>query len=233
MGKVGLRLARIVMVALVLSFPIATTAMVSWYGGVEPMAFVIGILGIQFTILIPLFIEWLKQPELDILAGTRTDFIINNNTYRILHLIVRNQALGLLSRNFAVGTRAIVRFMENGNTLTSTSGKWADQPEPVLQLPQSLGGNQFQGWLTAFLRAVDIPPGGDAPLAIAIKRDGDPYFYGFDAWSYASSLLRPNLLVQRQGRVRVLVTVQSGDVSKSRNFTLNNVSNSVRDFVLE
>jgi hypothetical protein len=200
---------------------------------INEVGLVLALAGIALAIVIPMFSDWSNEPDFEILANEAASNA-NPPGFKLLNVIVRSK------RNLLPDTRAeVTLFLDNGKEL-ATSGKWGNQPEPVLQLPLNLlpPGSKpnsaiFQGWLTTMLRTADIPDKGELYLDFAVKHPGEPEFYAFDAWSYAYGLKWAEQKIAGQTRVKVKVEIQTGTLRKTKEFEIENPSSSLVDFKLK
>jgi hypothetical protein len=208
---------------------IAATYIFLKYSNLQVYALTLALAGIAVGIIIPIIFEWLKEPDFDI-DGVDTMFKGGPpfGGVKILKIVVKSK------RNFVTAAITKVEF-SYGITTKNSTGKWDDQPEPVLQLPPILGEDRFQGWLTTLVKAIDIPPRQSAKLAVAIKIQGDAEFYMFDPWSYQRSDYRldEKRIPSEFQLVNVLVEIQSSDVRKSKKFLIRNPSTSIESFSIE
>ncbi len=185
--------------------------------------FAIALVGIYLAIIIPLAASYYGEPVFDIVVGTPV--IAPDGSSTILKVDVVSK------RNFVKDPRPSVTFYAGGPTYT-ISGKWDSQPEPLLVLPQPMGGDIFQGWLTRVEHSVDILPKQKEALAIANKFNGEKGFYGFDAWSYATRKRHFLVKIDDLTRVEVKVEIRSGDITKSKRFIIENPNTSINGFYL-
>lgn len=204
------------------------------------------IIGGIITILTAMGVEYLRLPVLTLTIekppldrphgpdgqGTRRS--------RHLRLILSNKPLlKFLQRSAALQCRGVITFhnLVDGQLYIQKAMpvRWVHSPEPILNQIVDANGN-VQFFIRDFTRGVtesriDVYPGEQELLDIAVRFDGEPDCYGWNNDSYLFNWRNPNWRLP-SGRYLIKVVITSSGQKCVRKFRLiNNVSN-LDDFCL-
>jgi hypothetical protein len=164
-----------------------------------PLAF--SLIGVLIALVLPVFIERISRPSLQIvkIISEPANWFSNNTlveTYwsikvEVIHPklpegIYRLWADKWLERRVASRCRGTIQFIaENkSNDFPPMDVRWADSPQPTSpQAYISIGGQK--GYITQFVKEVDIAPGDSNKIDIVVQFEGDPHCYGWNNESYA------------------------------------------------
>ena len=116
----------------------------------------------------------------------------------------------------------------------NVGAKWATKPEPIKPMiaPPQQPMFYVDDALLAEAYTEEIAAGGERPLAIAIKFDGESGFCAFGPESYRHNLKNPDYLVN-SNRCRVAITITADNYRpETASFVLENLSRDMKDFSL-
>jgi hypothetical protein len=197
------------------------------------VALLISIAGIVVIFLI----ERHRRPHLTVGIGNFADSP-RTPRFRILHVIVLNQRKAFVAAETAINCRGnitIEDFSTHQELLKDIGTKWATKPEPVRPIVTStqLTGYYIDDALLAEAYTEEIAAGGERPLAIAIKFDGDSEFHAFGPESYRHNLKKPDYGVN-SSKCLLSVTVTADNArSETAKFVLENPTRDIKDFILQ
>lgn len=197
---------------------------------------VIGIIG---SIGTAIWIEWLRRPHLELSIESpplETTYLpgMPASTGRALRLVLHNKPLGRwirwMAREPALQCRATIGFhhLDNQDVFGRLmKGRWASSPEPFSPA-LSFGGVTVTGPVIALGRVddgsrIDVYPGVDEVLDIAVRFDGEPECYGWNTDAYfADPVWRNANWRLGPGRYLVKVIVSSSGPPCSSQYRLIN-----------
>lgn len=207
----------------------------------------IGVLcGGIITILTAIWVEYLRNPKLKLeIEHPALDTADNsgNNKRRNLRLILRNEALppGLrwMQRAAAIQCKGEVTFhhLDDGQNVYDRAMpvRWVQSPQPIRPLVvDNQGTVQFQ--IIDFARLgtdsrIDVYPGDEEKLDVAVRFDGEPDCYGWNNESYAHNWRTPQWKLSK-GRYLAKVTVTSSGKKCYGVFRIANDVDNLTDFRL-
>jgi hypothetical protein len=198
----------------------------------------LGIAAIIVAVVLPIGLEWLRRPRLEIRAARWTASGPMPWTFAVVH--VRNRQLPSwvpLSRLTAESCRALVEFRrgdERDLAIPEIDARWSARPEPIKQelvdppdeLAQEAPGaklviQRFDPAAVPNTLTYDVPAGDRwEEIAIAIlHQEGDAYGFGANSYQYPQWR---NPLWQLDRRVyTVTVKLDASSVSKTQRFKLD------------
>ena len=197
--------------------------------GPSMLGAVLGLIGIAAAILVPLGIERFKRPVLGIDRSDDLNYTPPGMPpRRMVHIRVRNEPITgwparLLLRNVATGCRVSVRFTSRSDGVSlHIDGRWSAAPEP-LRWETAAGGTVFAAELVPSGFRLDVQPGADEVVAVALKDDGDASAFAFGQWSYRV----PDLKLKPwwelpHDEYDVEVVARAGGIEARRSFVLHN-----------
>ena len=206
------------------------------------------LIGAVVSIGTVVFVEYLRRPSLEL---SKEDPPLDNKydppgsrpatEMRFLRVRLSNKTLpwwaSWMGRSPALQCRAAIKFhhLDDEQDIfgRAMEGRWSGTPEPMpIVLPTSAPQAQ-QIVLVPEWRRVDVYPGENELLDIAIRADDDAECYGWNNEAYFSSPVwrNPNWKLDR-GRYLVQVTITSSGQKSVGWFRLEN-SVSRTDFRLE
>ena len=188
------------------------------------LTIVITALGVAFA----LWYENLGSPRLIILLDETTEGDTTGGlTVRILHLKVKNnpKKCPVVRKQTAFACHGNITFLTDKLKETGKSilFKWDGTPEPII--PLILNGKivyQTDNRLIRTTRFIDIPPGEEEKLAIAVRIKGDSEAYGFSYLNYQQSDLRDPGSILSTGNFVARITITSGDTVFKEDFPFTN-----------
>ncbi len=205
------------------------------------LALALAIAALVVAVALPIGLEWLRKPRLEVRAARWTPAGPMPWTFAVIH--VRNRPLPSwvpLSRLTAESCRALVEFRrgeERDLAIPEIDARWSSRPEPVKQdlvdPPADLAQEAPEGAKLVIQRfdlaavsstlTYDVPAGDRwEEIAIAIlHHEGDAY--GFGANSYQYPLWRNPTWQLDRGVYTVTVKLDASSVSKTRKFKLDNL----------
>jgi hypothetical protein len=205
------------------------------------------ILGAVIAIVITICVENARKPKLELSIEAPVDMTYPAGSRpakrsRYLHVRCKNRslpwALRWISRNAALQCHGTVTFYHlDGQNVFGRSMpiRWSESPEPVsaqIQIGNQIG-TIFDPQRFNTDSRIDIYPGEDSPLDIAVKFNDEPDCYGWSNLNYFSNPLWRNpswkLLADRY-LVKVSV-ISAGEKCEDVFRLINDVSQS--DFRLE
>jgi hypothetical protein len=218
-------------------------------------AMTIAILALIAALIVPLGIERLKRPRLDIIPSPWTPSRPVAWTFaavRIRNLPLRGLAGMFMTRGEAQGCRVEIDFTDlatGTRPFDTVQGRWSSHPEPLQWVPNpplaaipGIGGTAIPapgtgGFAPAFDPSLirheqDVAVSKDGEeVPIAVLRAGDAYAwtsssYGYPIWA------DPNLHLPH-GTYRVDVRVQGSNVDHSQSFKLEYLNTDFTKFRLQ
>jgi hypothetical protein len=203
------------------------------------------ILGGLITILTAIGVEYLRRPVLK-LAIEEPPLDLpspdGKGKRRNLRLKLRNESLPkfgrFIQRSAALQCRGEITFHNlDGQAYIRKPmpARWASSPEPIAN--QIIDHNQnVQFYILDFARPttesrIDVYPGEEQVLDLAVRFDGEPDCYGWNNYSYFYNWRNPDWKLP-SGRYLVRVTVTSSGQKCVGKFRLINNVNSLADFCL-
>ncbi|GEM_PF-6753304 len=186
-----------------------------------------------------LSLEWLKKPRLSITVAKPSGV---SGRYRLLHVRVVNRDLPeairwLTQRRAVLSCRAEVAFYEewSDRLLFEFSGRWVGNPQTMS--PALVAGSPldvFGGSSVPLWQRMEIPPGGEEELGIAVKYQGERECYGWGNESYTYPQLKnPKWVLKEVDCYTVRVGVSSGNLLVTKSFILHNEGPGLESFYLE
>lgn len=209
------------------------------------------ILGGIITIIVALWVEYLKTPKLEILLPNPEFVVLQTvdlNTNQLiqtpitsLRLRVRgkplSRSLKWMMRSFAPRCYARIAFhqIDTGEKIFEMHGRWASLSQPTQPWGQ-IGGQPIQFFdleRLNFGKHADIYPDEYEELDVAAKFGSEPDCYGWNNENYYSTpqFRKPEWRMPR-GRYFVWVTIKAGGQIYSEMFRLHN-EGSPAEFRLE
>lgn len=195
------------------------------------VSIMMGLLAILIAIVLPLWIEWRKRPELSVQLSANADR--DDPRWRIVHVRAVNAPIPgrlgrYLLRNDATGCEARVELRSrSGAAHIPFGGKWSATPEPLQT--HVLNGRVVEFWdpqkLPAALVCAVPPTDRGQAIAVAIKHGGETAAYGFGPDLYRSpqpAPLRTPALALSDPEYDVTVTVTAGQIKAEGRFVLYN-----------
>ena len=155
------------------------------------------VVGACIAVLIPIIIEALRKPRLELTIAAAADAEYPEKTparkVRFLHVDVENKPLRLMSRNTAIQCHGSITFHNlDGQRFFEKSMpiRWVGpgQPEPTL-VPIIADGKNIGGipdLRFSLAPKVDIAPGEKEPLGVAARFDNDNDCFGWSNDNYFS-----------------------------------------------
>jgi hypothetical protein len=201
----------------------------------ELIGVLLGLAGIAAAIVIPLWIEYLKRPQLRIEWAADANNTIYGGPTRITHIKIINEPIRgwlgkWLLRNPANGCEVMLTFTSksDGKKLGPYAAKWDARPEPIQWLPDAGGIHQFPDPEKIPACVVyDVSPGETgASLAVALKRDGEVEAWAFTALLYFSlpedPLKAEGFDLAGDTDYEVMVRADAGGISREARLLLRN-----------
>lgn len=204
----------------------------------------LGITGVALAFVVPLALDWLKQPRVRIVASTYRASQPVPWTFAAVK--VKNEPLRflgrLVSQGSAQGALAYAEFRRVGEDqlcIPTVPLGWSSKPEPLSIHPVTQPSGDIAlvqrfapEMLTERLRS-DIASALPAlELAVAILRQGDSNAFGFGAESYAHhQMQKPEWRLQR-GNYAVDIRVEFGGGHAVGKFSLAFLSDDFAQFDL-
>ena len=203
------------------------------------IAIVLGIAALAVAVVLPLGLEWLRKPRIEVRAERWNPAGPFPWTFAVVH--VRNRPLPSwvpLARLTAESCRALIEFRrgeENDLAIPEIDARWSSRPEPIRQdlvdPPKDLDAPEgaklviqhFDPGAVSHTMTYDLPAGDRwEELAIAIlHQEGDAY--GFGANSYQFALWRNPTWQLPRGVYTVTIKLDASGVSKTERFKLDNL----------
>ena len=201
----------------------------------------IGLLALVVAIALPLVLEWLRKPRLEVKAERWNPSGPAPWSFAVVH--VRNKPLAPwvpLARMTAEACRATIEFRkgeERDLAIPEIDARWSARPEPIkrdlVDPPADVADDapagaklvieQYDPEAVPSTLILDLPASNRwEEIAIAIiHQDGDAY--GFGARSYAHQLWRNPAWKLDRGVYSVTVHIEASSVSKTETFKLDNL----------
>jgi hypothetical protein len=149
-------------------------------------------LGLLSSSVVVLLYEYNTRPELYAVVDEKHTYGTHPHTYKdyeFYHIIVRNKPSGYLmpSRKPAWSCSANINVLDMDNTILikGVQSRWTSQPDPLL--PAVVGNsvaNLIDPARIVLARKVDVHYNGEQHMPVAIKYEGEDYFYIFTNESY-------------------------------------------------
>ncbi len=204
------------------------------------------VLGGLITILTAIGVEYFRRPKLRLaIEDPPLDRLLPDakKMRRQLRLILHNESLsygfGWMQRAAAIQCRGEITFhhLNDGQNIFGrvTAVRWANSPEPIASQIMSLD-DKVQFYIQDFTRTstesrIDVYPGEEQPLDVAVRFDGEVDCYGWNNDSYFYNWRNPNWKLGRD-RFLVKVVITSSGQKCTGIFRLVNDVDSRTDFRL-
>jgi hypothetical protein len=198
------------------------------------------------TILTAIGVEYLRNPRLKLaIEEPALDLpaLGGNNRRRNLRLVLRNEALPFgarwMQRAAAIQCRGEITFhhLNDGQDIfgRAMAVRWVNSPEPIAPRIIDVNGT-VQFHILDFARAVtesriDVYPGEEEKLDVAVRFDGEPDCYGWNNESYSYNWRTPRWRLP-QGRHLAKVTITSSGRKCHGVFRVVNDVHDLTDFRL-
>ena len=193
-------------------------------------------LGFVASFGLQIIMDCLAKPDLNIKIGEIGDGQRDGKPkHRFLQVMVENKKSKILSRRIAFSCRAKLIYRGKQKELLMLDGRWSSKKQPIAQ-------TVVENKLVAvpdlpniyIISKEDLPPGAinASQIAVGLKHDGEPGFYGFNDVSYGfDDWKNPSSLI-KQKECEVEIVVYSSDHSWAKKFKILNPSSNIDDFEL-
>lgn len=189
------------------------------------------VIGISAGYILTVFYDRLvAQPNIVISKGNASD----GNEYRFLHVEVENKLRRGIPRIFK-GNRAAqyvkvyIRILEpiTESEICKYVGRWSSKAEPLDLVDGTSGVYNHSKAIEADSEI--LLPGESKNITVAIKKQGNSYFHGFNNESYMYNWEKPEYCIdQKVAFLEVLAYTDKG--TRRARFTIQNPSKNVKTF---
>lgn len=183
------------------------------------------VIGGVITILTAIGVEWLRRPKLRLAIEEKPVEYLpsgDNPARRHLRLRLINDSLPRIARwmlrSAALQCRGEIRFHHlDGQRVydRAMSVRWARLPEPVASQVISIPDNIPHFYIRDFARTftdsrIDVYPGEEEILDVAVRFDGEPDCYGWNNEAYLNNWRTPSWKLPRDRYLVEVVINSSG-----------------------